>query len=93
MEEEGFSLRLDGGGGFQNTKSKEGQREHSEQRHRGVHGCIECPRSSEHTGRRGREAVGEKSRMKWEKRVGPGCEDPAGLRPSVVSQQLTQLCI
>lgn len=49
MEEVRFALWLSGGG-FQDTKSREGQREHREWRHRGVCSCIGSSGSSDHTG-------------------------------------------
>lgn len=68
MKEVGFARWSHGGGGFQDTKSREGQREQHEWRHRGVSGRIGCSGSSENTGGLegrllGREVVGETGKV------------------------------
>lgn len=71
MKEIRSSLWLDGGGRFQDNKSREGLWEQSERRHRGV--CVDVEgvlEASEHTsggkGRLwGRKAVAEMGKVGW----------------------------
>lgn len=85
VKEVDFEQWLDAGGGFQDTQSREGQREQHEQRLRVVGGWMECSGSSGHAGRIGLGGCrGRKEWMRRERWVGPDCEDlDTGVRPSI----------